>query len=386
MHEDWLLANHSRFTEMRRDLHQHPELEFDEHRTSALVIAELTRLGYEVTTGLGKTGVVGTLKRGKGNRAIAIRADMDALPIAEETGLAWASKNSGKMHACGHDGHTTCLLAAAGSLALNGRFDGQVHLIFQPAEEGAGGAYHMVKDGLFERFPVEGVFAFHNLPGLALGQIKTRPGPITARIDIGRIRVTGKGGHGAMPHLATDPVVAGASIIMALQTAISRNLNAIDVGVLTVGGMHGAGTATIIPACVDLPIGLRTVTPEATALLRERVVTIARQQAESFGCHAEIEFEDEILYPPCQNDPALAAAVSSVAASLGQLPETVELAGPYMFSEDFSSMLAETKGCFLTIGNGDSHGLHDPRYDFNDDLIPKAAAFWCRLVEMQLPA
>ena len=283
MHEDWLLANHSRFTEMRRDLHQHPELEFDEHRTSAVVIAELTRLGYEVTTGLGKTGVVGTLKRGKGNRAIAIRADMDALPIAEETGLAWASKNSGNMHACGHDGHTTCLLAAAESLALNGRFDGQVHLIFQPAEEGAGGAYHMVKDGLFERFPVEGVFAFHNLPGLALGQIKTRPGPITARIDIGRIRVTGKGGHGAMPHLATDPVVAGASIIMALQTAISRNLNAIDVGVLTVGGMHGAGTATIIPASVDLPIGLRTVTPEATALLRERVVTIARQQAESFG-------------------------------------------------------------------------------------------------------
>ncbi len=386
MHEDWLIANHTRFTALRRDIHQHPELEFDEHRTGALVAAGLTRLGYEVTTGIGKTGVVGTLKRGTGNRAIAIRADMDALPIVEETDLPWASKALGKMHACGHDGHTTCLLAAAESLALNGRFDGTVHLIFQPAEEGSGGAYHMVQDGLFERFPVEAVFAFHNLPGLVLGQVKTRPGPITARIDIGRIRVTGKGGHGAMPHLAHDPVVAGASIIMALQTVVSRNLNAVDVGVLTVGGMHGNGTATIIPAFVDLPIGLRTVTPEATALLRERVVTIARQQAESFGCQAEVDFEDDIIYPPCQNDPALAAAVRRVAVSMGQPPETVDLSGPYMFSEDFSSMLAVTKGCFLTIGNGDSHGLHDPRYDFNDDLIPKAAAFWCRLVEMQLPA
>jgi hippurate hydrolase len=244
----------------------------------------------------------------------------------------------------------------------------------------------MVQDGLFERFPVEAVFAFHNLPGLELGQIKTRPGPITARIDIGRIRVTGKGGHGAMPHLATDPVVSGASIIMALQTIISRNLNSIDAGVLTVGGMHGGGTATIIPPFVDLPIGLRTVTAEATSLLRERVGSIARQQAESFGCTAEVTFEDDVIYPPCDNNPALATAVRRVAVGMGQSPETVDLPGPYMFSEDFSSMLAVTKGCFLTIGNGDSQPLHDPRYDFNDDLIPRAAAFWCHLVEHMLPA
>ena len=385
MHDDWLNANHPRFTAIRRDLHQHPELEFDELRTSAFVASELTRFGYEVTTGIAKTGVVGTLKRGQGNRAIAIRADMDALPIKELTGLPWASSYSDKMHACGHDGHTTCLLAAAESLALQGSFDGTIHLIFQPAEEGSGGAWHMVQDGLFERFPVEAVFAFHNLPGLELGQIKTRPGPITARIDIGRIRVTGKGGHGAMPHLATDPVVAGASIIMALQTIISRNLNSIDPGVLTVGGMHGGGTATIIPPFVDLPIGLRTVTAEATSLLRERVVTIARQQAESFGCTAEVTFEDEIIYPPCDNDPALAAEVRRVTVGMGQLAETVDLPGPYMFSEDFSSMLAVTKGCFLTIGNGDSQPLHDPRYDFNDRLIPKAASFWCHLVEQMLP-
>jgi hippurate hydrolase len=381
MHSDWLKANHPRFTAIRRDLHQHPELEFAEHRTSAFVAQELDRFGYEVTTGIGKTGVVGSLKRGKSSRAIAIRADMDALPITELTELPWASTYADRMHACGHDGHTTCLLAAAESLALQGNFDGTAHLIFQPAEEGSGGAWHMVQDGLFERFPVEAVFAFHNLPGVELGQIKTRPGPITARIDIGRIRVTGKGGHGAMPHLATDPVVAGASIIMALQTIISRNLDSIDAGVLTVGGMHGSGTATIIPPFVDLPIGLRTVTAEATALLRERVVTVARRQAESFGCNTDITFEDDIIYPPCSNDPALAAAVRSVAVAMGQAPETVELPGPYMFSEDFSNMLAVTRGCFLTIGTGESQALHDPRYDFNDELIPKAAAFWCRLVE-----
>ena len=386
MHDGWLNANHPRFTAIRRDLHQHPELEFAEHRTSAFVALELARFGYEVTTGIAKTGVVGSLKRGKGNRAIAIRADMDALPIKEMTELPWASTFPDRMHACGHDGHTTCLLAAAESLALQGKFDGTIHLIFQPAEEGSGGAWHMVQDGLFERFAVEAVFAFHNLPGLELGQIKTRPGPITARIDIGRIRVTGKGGHGAMPHLATDPVVAAASIIMALQTIISRNLNSIDAGVLTVGGMHGSGTATIIPPFVDLPIGLRTVTAEATALLRERVVAVACQQAESFGCTAEVTFEDDIIYPPCDNDPALAAAVRGVAAGMGQAPETVDLPGPYMFSEDFSSMLAVTKGCFLTIGNGDSRALHDPRYDFNDALIPRAAAFWCHLVEHMLPA
>lgn len=385
MHDDWLRANHPRFTAIRRDLHRHPELEFAEHRTSAFVARELARFGYEVTTGIAKTGVVGSLKRGKGNRAIAIRADMDALPINELTGLAWASIYPDRMHACGHDGHTTCLLAAAETLALQGSFDGTVHLIFQPAEEGAGGAWHMVQDGLFERFPVEAVFAFHNLPGLEPGQIKTRPGPITARIDIGRIRITGKGGHGALPHLAADPVVAGASLIMALQTIISRNLNAIDAGVLTVGGMQGSGTATIIPPFVDLPFGLRSVTAEATVLLRERIVAIARQQAESFGCTAEITFEDDIIYAPCCNDPTLAAAVRCVAAGMGQAPESVDLPGPYMFSEDFSAMLAVARGCFLTIGNGDSQALHDPRYDFNDELIPTAATFWCRLVEHMLP-
>lgn len=386
MHDYWLRSNHSRFTKIRRDLHQHPELEFAEYRTSAFVAQELSRFGYDVTTGIAKTGVVGSLRRGKGNRAIAIRADMDALPINELTDLPWASIYPNKMHACGHDGHTTCLLAAAESLALQGNFDGSIHLIFQPAEEGAGGAWHMVQEGLFERFPVEAVFAFHNLPGLELGHIKTRPGPITARIDIGQIRVTGKGGHGAMPHLATDPVVAGASIIMALQTIISRNLNSVDSGVLTVGGMHGSGTATIIPPFVDLPFGLRTVTAEATALLRKRLVSLVRQHAESFGCTADITFEDDVIYPPCSNDPSLALAVRSVAVAMGQPSETVDLSGPYMFSEDFSSMLAVKKGCFLTIGNGESRALHDPRYDFNDDLIPTAAALWCNLVEYMLPA
>ncbi len=386
MHNTWLATHADEFIAIRHDLHQHPELQFEEFRTSRLVARCLAQYGYQVTTGVAGTGVVGSLVRGTSRKAIAIRADMDALPIQETTGLAYASKSPGKMHACGHDGHTTSLLAAAKSLATHGAFDGTVHLIFQPAEEDISGAKRMVDEGLFERFPVDGVFAFHNLPTFEVGQVMTRAGAITARVDIAKVKVVGIGGHGALPHLTADPVVAASAIVLALQTIISRNLDPIDVGVVTVGGIHGGNLATIIPEAVELSIGIRSVSEQATAMIRERFMTLVTNQAASFGCRAEISYGEGIIYPAGYNDPELAAAVRQLAIGLGQDAGKIDIAGPFMFSEDFAFMQEAARGCFFAMGNGASRNLHDPGYDFNDALISKAALFWCTLVEQQLPA
>jgi hippurate hydrolase len=375
--QDYLIA-------IRHDLHENPELCFEEHRTSAIVAHELTRLGYTVTTGIAGTGVVGSLAAGQGNRAIAIRADMDALPIPETTGLSYASRTPGKMHACGHDGHTTMLLGAARYLAESKAFSGTIHLIFQPAEEDISGARRMIDEGLFKRFPVDQVFALHNMPGTPLGQVILRPGTITAAVDIINITVKGIAGHGALPHLAADPIVASAALIMALQTAISRNNDALDPAVLTVGAIHGGQLATAIPETVELKCGLRTTATASREKLLTRIVEISNGTASAHGCTVHFDYGDCIVYPVGINDSAATALVRDVAISTGQNPKDIDLRGPIMFSEDFAFMLEEVPGCFFGIGNGPSKSLHDAGYDFNDGLLQKGTEMLARIATKAL--
>jgi hippurate hydrolase len=375
---DYLIA-------IRHDLHEHPELCFEEHRTSGIVTHELNRLGFEVTTGLAGTGVVGTLRHGRGNRAIGIRADLDALPISETTGLAYASRTPGKMHACGHDGHTTMLLGLARWLAETKNFNGTIHLIFQPAEEDISGAKRLLDEGLFQRFPVQHIFALHNLPGTALGQVVVRAGAITAAVDIINITVKGVAGHGALPHLAADPIVAASSLVMALQTAISRSNDVLEPAVLTVGAFNGGQLATAIPETVTLKCGLRTTSMASREKLLVRIREIIHAQAASFGCSAEIDYGDCIVYPVGMNDVAATDLVRQTAIDAGQSPGDIDLKGPIMFSEDFAFMLQVVPGCYFGIGNGASKSLHDPGYDFNDGLLQKGVEFWARLVMKTLP-
>lgn len=377
--QDYLIA-------IRHDLHENPELCFEEHRTSAIVAHELNRLGFTVTTGLAGTGVVGSLTAGQGNRAIAIRADMDALPIPETTGLPYASRAPGKMHACGHDGHTTMLLGLARYLAETKAFSGTVHLIFQPAEEDISGARRMIDEGLFKRFPVDQVFALHNMPGTPLGQVILRPGAITAAVDIINISVKGIAGHGALPHLAADPIVASAAMVMALQTAISRNNDALDPAVLTVGSINGGQLATAIPETVTMKCGLRTTAKQSREILLKRITEIIHGTASTFGCTADIDYGDCIVYPVGMNDAAATTLVRDVAIAAGQKPTDIDLRGPIMFSEDFAFMLEEVPGCFFGFGNGPSKSLHDPGYDFNDGLLQKGTEFFARIVTKALEA
>ncbi len=370
---------------IRHDLHQNPELCFQEHRTSALVANELKVLGFSVTAGLAGTGVVGTLRHGSGNRAIGIRADMDALPITETTGFAHASLSEGVMHACGHDGHTTMLLGLARYLSETRTFNGAIHLIFQPAEEDISGAKRMIDEGLFKRFSVDQIFGLHNIPGLAVGQVIVRAGAITAAVDIINIAVRGVAGHGALPHLAADPIVAASSLVMALQTAISRNNDALDAAVLTVGSIHGGALATAIPEMVSLKCGLRTTSAASRDVLLKRIPEIILGQVASFGCTATIDYGDCVVYPVGINDAAATALVREAAIEIGQYPEDIDLHGPIMFSEDFAFMLQEVPGCFFGIGNGASKSLHDSGYDFNDELLEKGVAFWARVVAKALP-
>jgi hippurate hydrolase len=367
---------------IRRDLHKHPELLFDLPRTSAIVAKELARLGYKVTTGIAETGVVGTLSNGAGRKSMGIRADMDALPIHEATNLPYASQTPGQMHACGHDGHTAMLLGAARYLAETRNFDGTVHLIFQPAEEDIGGAKRMIEEGLFKRFPCDMVFALHNWPGEAAGQIMVRPGAITAAADIIRASIIGVGGHGAIPHKAVDPVVAASACVLALQTLVSRNLDPIDPAVITVGAFNAGSLATIIPEEASLNIGIRTCAKDVRDLMLRRVRELLDSQARSFGCR--VEYRDApggVSYPPGLNDAAGADLVRGVALDMGQAPERVDLRGPFMFSEDFSYMQEAVPACYFGVGNGPSKNLHDPGYDFNDELLAKGPIIWARIVE-----
>ncbi len=371
---------------IRRDLHMHPELLFDLPRTSSIVARELTRYGYQVTTGIAETGVVATLSNGSSRKVIGIRADMDALPIHETTNLEYASRTPGQMHACGHDGHTTMLLGAARYLAESRNFDGTVHLIFQPSEEDIGGAKRMIEEGLFKRFPCDAVFALHNMPGDAPGQVTVRPGPITAAVDIVRATIRGIAGHGALPHTAIDPIVAASSAVMALQSIVARNIDPHDSAVITVGGFNAGSLATAIPEEAILHIGVRTCTAEVRELMKQRIPLVIKNQAASFGCQADVEYGYGYAYPAGVNSNAEAALIRELAIGMGQDPRKIDLRGPIMFSEDFAYMQEVVPSCYFGFGNGASKSLHDPGYNFNDELLVKGPVFWAKLVETYLAA
>jgi len=366
---------------IRHDLHMHPELLFEEHRTSAIVAKELARFGYKVTTGVAGTGVIGTMTSGTGSRSVGIRADMDALPIEEMTNLPYSSRNTGKMHACGHDGHTTMLLGAARYLAETRNFSGTVHLIFQPAEEDVSGAKRMIEEGLFKRFPCDAVFALHNIPGEDAGQVIVRAGAITAAADIVDVIIRGVGGHGAIPHKALDPIVAASSIVLALQTTVSRNLDPHDPAVVTVGAFNSGNMPTVIPQEAHLQIGVRTCTKPVREMMEKRIPELISAQAKSFGCTAEIVYGHGHRYPPGFNSEAEAALVRDVAVELGQDSSRIEMQGPFMFAEDFAYMQEVVPSCYFGLGNGQTPMLHDAAYDFNDVLLTKGPVFWGRLVE-----
>jgi len=386
MIEDILKRHLPELIDIRHDLHAHPEMLFQETRTAKIVADECSRLGFEVTTGIAKTGVVASMSAGSSRRVIGIRADMDALPLQEQNNLRYSSKYPGKMHACGHDGHTTMLLGLARYLAETRNFDGTVRLIFQPSEEDEGGAFRMIEDGLFERFPCDRIFALHNLPGEAEGQIVVRPGPITASCDVFTIVVQGVGGHGALPHKSVDPIVAASSIVLAMQTVVSRNLDPHDPAVVTVGAINGGSMATVIPEEVKLLVGIRTVTEAVRDMVLARIKDLATAQAKSYGCTADVQIGlDSWSYPAGFNSADEAALVRQVAIDMGQDPTKVDMRGPFMFSEDFSAMQEVVPSCYFGLGAGPGPMLHDPGYDFNDALLIKGPAFWARLVEKALP-
>ena len=379
-------ARAGEFISLRRDIHRHPELAFEEHRTAALVADKLEGWGYAVERGIGGTGVVGTLVRGRSRRSLGIRADMDALPIDEASGAAWSSVHAGVMHACGHDGHTAMLLAAARHLADKGRFDGRLHLIFQPAEEGGGGALRMMADGLFERFPCDAVFAMHNMPGVEQGRFVLREGAAMASSDYASITLTGSGGHGAMPHRATDPIVAAASIVMALQTIVSRNVDPLQAAVVTVGALHAGKANNVIPASATLELSVRALDRAVRATVERRLKALVAAQAESFGVQAQIDWRPG--YAVLVNTPAETQFARDVALELVG-PERVTPQGPPLTgSEDFAFMLERVPGSYVLIGNGTDSGpgeggcmVHNPGYDFNDDNIATGSAFWVLLAE-----
>lgn len=381
-------AQVAEFTALRRDLHQHPELAFEEHRTAAVVAQALHRWGYQVDTGLGGTGVVGTLRRGEGPRRLGLRADMDALPIDERSGQPWASCHPGRMHACGHDGHTAMLLAAARYLAEHGGFNGTLNLVFQPAEEGGGGALRMMEDGLFERHPCDAVFAMHNMPGLPTGHLALREGAAMASSDYASVTLHGVGGHGAMPHLCADPVVAAASLVMALQTVVSRHIDPMQMAVVTVGAVHAGQANNVIPAQARLELSVRALDPEVRRRLAQRIAELVHTQAQSFGVQAELDWRPG--YAVLVNHPAETALAREVALELLGADQ-VTLQGPALSgSEDFAFMLERVPGSYVLIGNGGAgdgaapaHGcmVHHPGYDFNDACIPVGAAFWVRLAQ-----
>jgi hippurate hydrolase len=372
---------------LRRDIHRHPELAFDEHRTSALVADKLRAWGYGVTTGLGGTGVVGQLVRGRSAKRLGLRADMDALPIQESTGADWSSCHHGVMHACGHDGHTAMLLAAAQHLAEQGGFDGTLNLIFQPAEEGGGGALKMMEDGLFERFPCDAIFAMHNMPGYPQGQLIFRAGPAMASSDYTTITLHGVGGHGAMPHRAADPVVAAAAIIMALQTVVSRNTDPLQPAVVTVGAIQAGQANNVIPATARMELSVRALDPSVRVMLEQRIKSLVHSQAESFGVRADIDWRAG--YAVLVNSEAETAQALAVAQAHFR-PDQVNPNGPMLTgSEDFAFMLERVPGSYLLIGNGSGQEpgacmVHNPAYDFNDDNIAVGAAYWVALTRSWL--
>jgi len=379
---------HAELTAIRRDLHAHPELAFTEQRTADIVAQRLKGWGIEVHRGLGKTGVVGVLKNGKGKRAVGLRADMDCLPIEEANSFDYKSTHPGRMHACGHDGHTTMLLGAARYLAETRKFDGTVVLIFQPAEEGGGGGQVMVQEGLFERFPADEVYALHNWPYMPPGKIAVRPGPMMAATDEIQITIRGRGGHAAVPQLVVDPVVAAAQVISALQTIASRNVNPLDAVVVSICSLQTSqlGAFNVVPESVRMIGTVRSFRPETRDLAEQKVKLIAAKTAEALGASAEVEYARG--YPATVNSEREARFAASVGERIFGKGNVITDAEPTMGGEDFSYMLQARPGAYVWLGQGGGPGgcfLHNPNFDFNDEVIPLGAGYLAALVEEALP-
>jgi hippurate hydrolase len=374
-------------TAWRRDLHAHPELGLEEHRTAAIVAEKLASWGIAVHTGLAVTGVVGSLKVGTSNRAIAIRADMDALPMEEANGFAHRSTNPGRMHACGHDGHTTMLLGAARYLAETKNFDGTVHFVFQPAEEGAGGGRMMVEEGLFDLFPADAVYGAHNDTSLPVGEMYVVAGPNSAASDRFTIHIDGRGGHAARPHMTIDPITIGAQIVMAYQTLISRRIDPADAAVLSITQFHAGSAGNVIPETAFINGTVRTMKPETQDLLEAQMGAIAKATAESQG--ATVRFEYARGYPIVMNNPEATERAAAAAAKLLD-PARVHREKPLTLGgEDFAYMAQKVPGCFVRIGQRGADGagavpVHNAKYDFNDAILPLGASYWATLVEQEL--
>ncbi len=384
-----ILCDVAAITAIRRDIHAHPELCFEENRTADVIAKALTDWGIPIHRGLGKTGVVGIVKNGSSSRAVGLRADIDALPMTEHNTFAHASRHAGKMHACGHDGHTAMLLAAAKHLSKHRNFDGTVYLVFQPAEEGGGGAREMIKDGIFEKFPMEAIFGAHNWPGMRVGAFGVNPGAMMASSNDFTITIRGKGSHAALPYLGIDPVPVAAQMVMAFQTIITRNRKPIDPGVLSVTMIHAGEATNVVPDSCELRGTVRTFSTETLDLIEERMKLVAEHTCAAFGATCEFAFRRN--YPPTVNHPAETAFVQRVLSQVVGA-ENVMPFEPTMGAEDFSFFLQAKPGCYFMIANGDGehraggHGLgpcmlHNPSYDFNDDLIPLGATAWVRIAE-----
>ncbi len=376
-----IAAAGEQLTAWRRDLHAHPELAFEEQRTAAFVAQQLESFGLAVHRGLARTGVVATLSRGAGRR-IGLRADMDALPMQEANQFEHRSRYEGKMHACGHDGHTVMLLAAARYLAAHADFSGTVDFIFQPAEEAAGGARVMLEDGLFDKFPVDAVFGMHNWPGLPAGQFAMRTGAMMASLDCFDIHIEGVGAHGALPHYGIDPVLAAAQVISALQSLVSRNVDPLQAAVVSVTKIHAGDAYNIIPDHVALGGALRCFDDRLRAQLREGVERVVTGVARGLGAQATVSFVSG--YPAVMNSAAETALAADVAQGIVGAECVHAEHEPIMGSEDFAFMLQQRPGCYVFVGNGDGAGgcmVHNPRYDFNDEILPLGATYWVRLAE-----
>lgn len=372
-------------TAWRCDIHAHPELGFQEQRTSDFVAAQLKAFGVEVHRGIGKTGVVGVLRSGSAKRSVGLRADMDALPIQEANTFEHRSKSKGQMHACGHDGHTTMLLGAAKYLAESRSFDGTVHFIFQPAEEGLGGAKAMVEDGLFKRFPCDAIFGMHNRPGMPLGKFAVRAGPMMAGGAFFDIDIEGRGAHGARPEAGIDSVLVAAHVTAALQSIVARNVRPVDTAVLSVTQIHGGNAYNVIPQSARLSGTVRAFSSDVMQLIGKNLARVAGGVAAGFGAKAKTDFR--VIFPPTINDAKEAEYAAGICAEVAGAASVKRDPALIMASEDFAFMLNEVPGCYINIGNGDGEGaceVHNPSYDFNDKALPYGASFFARLVEKRL--
>jgi len=387
-----IVSSHHEIRALRRDIHAHPELCFEEVRTADMVAAKLTEWGIPVRRGLGRTGVVGIVRSGTSSRAVGLRADMDALPMTEFNTFAHASKHPGKMHACGHDGHTAMLLAAARHFSQHRNFDGTIYLVFQPAEERGGGAREMIRDGIFDEFPMEAIFGMHNWPGLKAGQFALRAGPVMGSSSEFRIVVRGRGSHAALPHNGIDPIPVVCQLVQGFQTILTRNKRPVEAGVISVTMIHAGEATNVVPDAAEIQGTVRTFTLETLDLIERRMREICEHTCAAFGAQCEFEFVRN--YPPTINHARETDFCRAVMTEIVG-PENVMDFEPTLGAEDFAYFLLEKPGCYVVIGNGEGdhresgHGLgacvlHNPNYDFNDDVIPLGATYWVRLAERWL--